>query len=122
MSRTLKDLVLQILENWKTGEINEIIAQEKAEKLCEEFMHYENLPYSNPEAIAYEILSQLEILSHQLIIKEDIPFMIDFLNTKAGEEKKAWESWQNYWDEIDISDRLDKLRDNNFYDKKNYNK
>jgi len=117
LPKTLKDLVLEILEDWKSGKINEIIAQEKAEKLYEEFMHYENLSYNNPEAIAYEVLCQLEILNHQLIIKEDIPFIVDFLNTKQGEEKKAWESWQNYWDEIDVDDRLDKLRDNSFYDK-----
>ena len=95
MPKTLKDLVLEILEDWKSGKINEIIAQEKPDKLYEEFMHYENLSYNNPEAIAYEVLCQLEILNHQLIIKEDIPFIVDFLNTKQGEEKRAWERWQN---------------------------
>jgi hypothetical protein len=70
---------------------------------------------NDPESIAIEVLSQLEILNHQLITTDDIPVIMEFLDTPPGEERDGWVKWQSYWKNVDYENRKRELIANPYY-------
>ncbi|MGH2472453.1 MAG: hypothetical protein ACRDG6_08635 [Candidatus Limnocylindria bacterium] len=90
-----------LLERWRSGVIGERAVHEEAER-----------------SIAFEVVSQLEILNVQLITAEDVPAFIEFLETPSGAEGAGWDRWQHYWDGIDFAKRLKDLVNNPYYAKR----
>ncbi len=72
-------------------------------------------PVGDTTSIVLEIISNLEILNHQLITADDIPAMLDFLDTPAGKEQEGWTKWKIYMGSIDWNQRKLELKGNCYY-------
>lgn len=83
---------LQIFAEKKFGLLSDILEEKQKET-----------------SVEYEVISQLEILNHQLIIKKDIPVITEFL------KNENWEDWKKYWDQIDYDERKKQLQGDKFY-------
>jgi hypothetical protein len=70
---------------------------------------------TDDQSIAIEVLAQLEILNHQLITREDIPALLDFLDTPPRQAARGWKQWRQYWDGIDFAQRRRELATNPYY-------
>jgi len=114
MKKISRKLLLDLVSQWETGALSEIEVHEKAEELWEQ-NEWPQLGEGNPHSIEIEVLSQLEILNHQLITTEDIPAIVNFLRTPSGQEKNGWEAWRQYWENIDLEARKRTLKDNPYY-------
>jgi len=109
-----RKLLLDLVAQWELGVLTEVQVHEKAEELWEQ----EDWPHcaeDNPHSIAIEVLSQLEILNHQLITREDIPAIVDFLRTPKGREESGWKTWRRYWENMDLEARKQILKNNPYY-------
>ena len=113
-----RERLRELLDRWQAGALDERAVHEAAEALSESFPgDLPSYPQSEPRSIAIEVLSQLEILNWQLITRQDIPALLDFLGTRRGEEERGWERYQKYWDSVDFDRRLKELADNPYYSK-----
>lgn len=75
-------------------------------KLYKELEAIPQLPRDDSRSIPIEVRSHLEILNHQLIVPEDIPAILAFLDTPPGEELAAWHVWESYWNNMDYDRRI----------------
>ena len=114
MGEINRGLLRELLNRWTSGELNAHQVHEQAEQLWDSLEQHQ-FPREDRRSIAAEVLSQLDILNHQLITPEDIPAMMQFLETPVGEELQAWDRWQRYWDELDMDERIESLKDDNYY-------
>jgi hypothetical protein len=67
---------------------------------------YNAYPRSDKRAIGFRVLSFLEFawtLSLEEINSEDIPFILEFLDTPEDELTVAWNRWENYWNDQDLT-------------------
>ena len=106
----LRSLVLR----WATGELTERNVHETAEGLWES-QPWPNYSEADDRSVALEVLTQLDILNHQLITREDIPALLDFLDTPPGQAARGWKHWRQYWDGIDFAQRRRELATNPYY-------
>jgi hypothetical protein len=107
---TLRSLLLQ----WDSGKLTEKAIHEAAEGLWERY-DWPEYSDTDDQSIAIEVLAQLEILNHQLITREDIPALLDFLETPPGQAARGWKQWRQYWDSIDFALRRRELATNPYY-------
>jgi hypothetical protein len=107
--------LLDILKQWQVGVISEREVHERSEALIDNLGELPNYPKNDPRAIAVEVLLHLDILNHQLITPKDIPEMQAFLHTPHGNELRAWDVWRTYWNNIDIENRRQELKNNPYY-------
>jgi hypothetical protein len=107
--------LLDLLEQWRTGIIDERKVHEQAEALMEELAEQSEYPENDPKSIPMEVLLHLDILNHQLITPEDIPAMQAFLQTPFGQESPGWATWRSYWDSLDFERRKQELSSNPYY-------
>lgn len=108
-------LIRDLLQRWARGDLDERLVHEEAEAHFEELEPLPAFPRDDSRSIPIEILSHLEVLNHQLIIPEDIPAILAFLDTHPGEELEAWQRWESYWNSVDYNERIERLRDNPYY-------
>lgn len=108
----LKDKIKKILLNWEADSINEFDVINEAEYLLEQnnylYDFVENI--NHPNHILYQMLDYLEKLHLQLVIKEDIPVILAYLNTPENQVSEATKKWIYYWDNIDYAQRRAKLK------------
>ena len=109
----LRDEILEIVKKWQDESITEVEVHGFAENLVEQINSNEPPPLLDD--IASEVLFQLGIMNHQLITRDDIPAIIDFLHTQEGEETKGWKTWKDYWEWVDFDQRKNELKDTQFY-------
>ena len=109
-----RDVLRELLVQWAKGTLDERSVHEQAEVLLEEYGCPE-FDESDARSIAIEVLTQLDILNHQLITIEDIPAILRFLDTPAGHERDGWARWKRYGDRIDYDQRAIELKDNPYY-------
>lgn len=108
--------LFQLLNNWAEGHINEQQVHVDAEVMFEELQSNIQKPITEGHIlIIYEVLSQLSILNYQLITVEDVPVIVQFLNTLQGQEQEGWRKWRSYWDNLDIKQRRKLLEENSYY-------
>jgi hypothetical protein len=103
-----------LLRGWERGEIAVQQVHSEAERLISEW-NWPEFPRSDPRSIVVEILTQLEIMNHQLITEEDIPAMLAFLSVQAGCEADGWQAWEAYWKGINFEARRRKLAGHSYY-------
>ncbi|WP_218080299.1 hypothetical protein [Anthocerotibacter panamensis] len=115
MCNILLQDVRNLLDLWSLGSLDARKVHEEAEKLWESIQPDSFYPKDNYKSIIIEVLSQLEILNHQLIMPDDIPAILRFLDTPNGKELQGWEDWLNYWENIDMDVRRENLRSNPYY-------
>ena len=109
-----REVIRNLLEQWRSNEINEREVHEVAERLLDEHGWIE-YPENDDRSVAMEVLSQLAILNRQLVTQEDIPAMLGFLNTPPAETSKGWKTWRRYWNSIDYDKRREELKQNPYY-------
>lgn len=110
-----RDFLRGLLGRWRAGEVDERFVHEEAERLWDANDQWPQYEESDPRSIALEVLSQLEVLNHQLITPEDIPAILDFLETPPGEEEAAWEKWRAHWKSVDYQERRAALASTPYY-------
>lgn len=69
-------------------------------------------PKSDIRSMEFEILSFLEYLLARPIeglTTEDIPFILEILDTSADQSLEAWNKWEKYWGNLDYPARRKKL-------------
>jgi hypothetical protein len=111
----IRQQLFDILTKWLNGELSTKEVHEEAEEMVTAFEEWPRVSKAHANAIPLEILSNLEVLNYQLITQEDIPAMLKFLATPPGSEKRAWEEWERYWENIDLESRKRILSDNPYY-------
>jgi hypothetical protein len=109
----LKVRLLSILNEWEVGEIDEYQLHHTAEDLFNRY-DWKVFDKSEPESVIMEALSHVEIMNHQLVIKQDIPIIINFIEG-CETPGDSWCKWSNYWDNIDYDARKLVLKSNVFY-------
>jgi hypothetical protein len=114
MRADLTDKLRDLLLSWQHGEISAQRVHEEAEQLLET-VGRPNLPETDRRAIPLEVVSQLDILNHQLITVDDIPVILEFLETPPEHELQAWSRWQSYWGSINYEARKGQLQGYPYY-------
>jgi hypothetical protein len=110
-----RSILVELLESWHSGVIDEREVHEQAESIMDQAEGLPNYVETDPRSIAMEVLVQLDILYHQLITTEDIPIMQEFLATPFGKEAEAWVRWRQYWNILDLRTRRLQLQSNPYY-------
>lgn len=114
-----RDTLRSLLIRWQSGEITEREIHEEAEELYLQFWAERptnaEIAHDDPASFLGEILAQLEMLNVGLIVTEDIPAMLAFLNTSQGEEAKSWLAWERYMQSIDFKEREGRIATNRYY-------
>jgi hypothetical protein len=110
-----RNTLIQLLDAWLLGTYDERQVHERAESIMDEMAEVPNFSENDPRSIPLEVLVHLDALNHQLITKEDIPIMHEFLSTPIGKEAEAWTRWRQYWDTLDMQTRRLQLQTNPYY-------
>lgn len=110
----LREEIRRILQLWQRGAVDVQRVQAKAEQLLETW-NYPTYEESDPRSIPIDVLSNLDMAYYQLVVPQDIPAMLRFLDTPPGQEANAWKHWKQYWNDIDYDDRKRRLRTDEFY-------
>jgi len=72
-------------------------------------------PKSDVRSIGFEVLSMLTFAwasSPEELIVDDIPAILEFLDTPPGKSLEAWDKWEKYWTNLDYPERRRKLLEN----------
>lgn len=109
-----RDVLRHLINDWANGFVTLEEVHEQAEEYCEEYDRPE-LDEDDPNSIPVEVLSQLEILNHQLITPGDVPAIQRFLDATPGSEREAWVAWRSYWNKIDYEARKSELKEIEYY-------
>lgn len=67
---------------------------------------YDEYPRSDKRSIGFRVLNFLQFvwtLSLEEINSEDIAFILEFLDTPEDELTIAWDRWENYWNDQDLT-------------------
>lgn len=72
-----------------------------------------NYPKTDIRSIGFEVLNLLEGTGWDKPIEElttdDIPMILEFLDTPPGKSLEAWDKWEKYWANLDYPARRKKL-------------
>lgn len=117
MEHKKQEILRSLLQRWSLGELTEREVHEEAERLWDQVQQPQQYPQDDPVSIWVEVVSNLSILGWQLIIPDDIPAMLTFLDTPSGRELEGWAKWQQYWKTIDFEKRRQSLAGNPYYAK-----
>lgn len=115
MTEVDRGVLRSLFEQWSSGEVDEREVHEAAQRIRDSDDNWPEYPKHDPRSIAVEVLTQLDLLNHQLITREDIPTILEFLDTPAGAESDGWERWRDYWAEADLGARSSALQDDPYY-------
>lgn len=110
---TLKKIKQKIID-WKDDKISTIEIQQWGE---DKYMSGEMKNSQLNEAdhfIAIEVLQYLEFINMNLTIKDDIPYILIFMDS-GHLYKDACKDWYKYRDNINYKKRAEELKDNPFY-------
>ncbi len=115
-----RDDAIKMLTKWKNNELSELELYEWANEKYNNIL-LDKLDFNDYEddncSVMKEVLQYLESMNMNLIIKDDIPSLLDFLNSPNGEFKNSYAIWKKYNDAIDYLDRKKKLKNTPFYSK-----
>ncbi|MDP9194002.1 MAG: hypothetical protein M3P06_20090 [Acidobacteriota bacterium] len=109
-----RNLLINALRDWQSGEMT---AQE-VQELAESFTDSSDFPESPPEddrSIEVEVLMHLDALSTLPVTRADIPAILQFLSTPPGEALNGWAAWISYWESQNDADRRAEVAGDPFY-------
>ncbi len=112
MTADLANAVGALLTKWERSEMSVQHIHEEAEELFE--AHFKNIEDTEPDSILMEILSQLDVLNHQLITQADVPALREFLEERTN-PSVAWRNYLSYMDNVDWNQRKQQLRGHGYY-------
>jgi hypothetical protein len=110
----IRDVLRSLLLNWADGSLNEQQVHNAAEQLWEggNWPEYDR---TDDRSVAIEVLLHLDVLNHQLITSQDVPAMLEFLDSPSDQTREAWAGWEEYWKSIDWTARETELASNPYY-------
>jgi hypothetical protein len=77
---------------------------------------YDQYPKSDIRSIGFEVLSLLEGVGWgtpiEKLTTDDIPMILEFLDTPPEKSLEAWDRWEKYWTNLDYAARRKKLLEN----------
>jgi hypothetical protein len=111
----LRARLTSLLVRWQAGELTAAEVHAEAESLWDAEAEWPTLPEAQFGAIVIEVLQQLDIMNHQLILRQDTPAILAFLKAEPGEEQVAWQRWRAYWEGLDYPARRQELATDPFY-------
>ncbi len=74
--------------------------------------YYDKYPKSDVRSIGFEVFEKLSIgLGGPIesLTTDDIPIILEFLDTPPDKTLEAWEKWESYWANLDYPERRRKL-------------
>ncbi len=77
--------------------------------------YYDKYPKSDVRSIGFEVYEKLSKgLGDPIesLTTDDIPIILEFLNTPPDKSLEAWGKWENYWNNLDYEERRKKLLQN----------
>lgn len=109
--------VLDDLVDYLDGLIYEMktSAQKKLGKPNARLDWKDEYPKSDVRSIGFEVVRKLsEGWSNRPanLITDDIPAILEFLDTPSDKSLEAWEKWENYWANLNYPERRRKLLEN----------
>lgn len=74
-------------------------------------------PRSDIRSIGFEVLSKLlsawkDWRFVEILTTDDIPMILEFLDTPPGKSLEAWDKWEKYWANLNFPERRKKLLEN----------
>ena len=73
----------------------------KAEELSDELQECpateEEYAQGNPAHVPIRVIEKLDMMFWHLVMEEDIPFLLAFLNTPGEKTERAMKAWDNYF-------------------------
>jgi hypothetical protein len=91
-----RTLLLSIALQWRSGEWNERQVHEEAERIWAQGSPWPEVPEDDPRSVVLEVVQMLDILNSELVISDDIPAILAFLETESGNEAQGWSTWRMY--------------------------
>jgi len=88
--------------------------RENANLAADECLDWTAYPKSDKWSIIFEILRLLDGNWRKIerLTTNDIPTILEFLDTPPGKELEAWDKWEKYWANLDYPERRKKLLEN----------
>lgn len=112
-----RDDIINILKKWQNKEIDEIFVKNWASKILENKQVEITDWDKDDNSVTNEVLNYLEMLDVNLIISDDITYILDFLNSAKDDFEKSVTIMNNYFNNIEYDDRKKLLLKNDFYSK-----
>ena len=70
-------------------------------------------PKSDVRSIGFEVINKLSFFEAiEDITTDDIPLILEFLDTLPNRSLEAWDKWEKYWANLDYAERRKKLLEN----------
>jgi hypothetical protein len=109
----IREKITEKLFDWQSGSITEVDLKDWAASL---YMRMEATDFDDDgNSVSNEVLSMLESLDLNLILKEDIPAFLSFLKTPVDQFSNGYAILDAYFNAIDYDARKLALRSNAFY-------
>src|SRR4051812_21180444 len=110
-----KQELIGLLQQWQAGDIDVQAVHEAAEQLYERYGEEDEESLTGPGLLGYQVVCILEVLPVYLVIPDDVPYMLDFLNAASADMDVALEHWDDYWNELDYNARREILKAHPYY-------
>ena len=106
---TIKQIRQKIVD-WQ----DDTITKEELQGWGEDIRFEANLS-EEEEFIGIEVIAYLEFININLTTKEDIPYVLNYLDTAKPYKDEAYNKWNRYLKGIDYKKRAKELKDDQFY-------
>lgn len=91
--QTLRDL----LNQWASGEITDEQFAGMSEELWSKYGVWQSWPREDKRSITFGALSRMRLRDTPTITKDDVKFLLGFLDAAYGEETTAWREWDEHF-------------------------
>jgi len=108
--------IADVLRQWQAG----LLTAEQVHAWAEELYFPGSLDFDDYEgdeenSVANEVMSCLDMLNMKLIVVEDVPIYLEFLETPKGQFVDGYRKFENALSLIDYQERCRRLAQNPLY-------
>lgn len=115
MTITRKELI-EILNKWENGDLTEKEIFEWASNIrSADGYDVDDWEGDEENSVANEIIAYLDMMDLNLVTKDDVGAMKEFLSTPIGSFINGYNKWESYNKNININQRKNQLIDNELY-------
>jgi hypothetical protein len=102
--------IRQKIIDWQNDEITKEEIQEWAEEI-----RFEADLNEEEEFVGIEVISYLEFINIDKTTKEDIPYVLEYIDNAKRYEDEAYRKWYKYRESINYQKRAEELKNDPFY-------